>query len=118
MNYEIRFLFALALTLAVEGTVIIISLRILPTFRTRRVSWSRSIIAGIVPSVATLPYLWFIFPLVISDYYVRIVTGEIAIIGAETVVLRYLTNLSWRKVALLSLLANIASIAAGLLVFK
>jgi hypothetical protein len=118
MQYEIRFLWALVLTVVVEGAVIIAVLRFSPLLGKRKISWIRCIVAGSAPSFATLPYLWFILPLFLQVYPVRTIVGEITIVIVEAVLLRYLVNLKRQHAALLSFIANGVSVVAGLLVFK
>ena len=117
MQYEIKFLWALALTIVVEGVVIVGALRFSPLQPKRKISWQRCVVAGIVPSFSTLPYLWFVLPFFLKTYFLRTLSGEIGIIIIEALVLRYLTNIKWRRVTLLSFIANGASIIAGLIVF-
>lgn len=116
--YEAEFLSALAVTVLVEASVVVLSLRIKFFYNRRKsVSWSQSIAAGILPSVATLPYLWFVLPAFVATYLRRTIIGEIGIMVVELMILRFLTGLPWRKSALLSIAANIASVAVGLLIF-
>ncbi|MBN1578896.1 MAG: hypothetical protein JW913_20210 [Chitinispirillaceae bacterium] len=118
MKYETLFLQALLLTIAVEGAVIAGAARFFPVLRRWKIPAARIIGAGIIPSIATLPYLWFVLPAFIASYSMKIVIGEVAIALIETVMLRLLINLPLRHCALLSLLANGASILAGLAVFR
>ena len=118
MQYEIRFLLALALTVSVEGAVVIAALRLFPLFRKRKVSWTRCFVAGMMPSITTLPYLWFILPMMLSTYLLRLIIGESVIFMVETVLIRFLVNIRWKHAVLLSFIANGASIIAGLLVFR
>jgi hypothetical protein len=74
-------------------------------------------VAGTLPSFATLPYLWFILPAFLSVYSLRLIAGECAVVAAETVFIRFIVPVKWWQAALLSLASNIASIIAGLLVF-
>ncbi len=117
MGYETRFLHALLLTVAVEGAVIVAMLRFFPGVNKWKIPLRRAVGAGVVPSVATLPYLWFVLPAFLTGYYLRTVIGEAGIILVETIILRLLLNLPLRDCAILSLLANIASILAGLAIF-
>ena len=73
---------------------------------------------GVIPSVATLPYFWFILPAFVTAYHLRVLLGETTIFAVEAVLLRLLINLSLRWCILLSFLANGVSILAGLVVFR
>ena len=116
--YEQHFLRALPLTVAVEACVVIALLRLLPALKKYPLSLLNVAAAGTVPSILTLPYLWFIMPLFIQNYTGRVVGGEITVFLAETVLLRVITGIPWRCNALLSFVANGASILAGLIVFR
>lgn len=118
MSYEVRFLQALALTVAVEGCVIIALVRLLPAIRRYAPSLLKTIAAGTVPSMATLPYLWFVVPAFIKTYTAQSIAGEIGVFAVEIVIIRLLVNLPLRWCTLLSLAANGASILAGLVAFR
>lgn len=117
-SYETEFISALALTVTVEAAVVLLLLSLKPFFHEgKRVSWPRRIVAGIAPSFATLPYLWFVLPAFIATYQVRIISGETGIVLSEMVMIHFLTGLKWWKALTVSALANGFSIIAGLLVF-
>jgi hypothetical protein len=118
MDYEIKFMEALALTVAVEAIVICMMIRLLPPLRRRSIPLLPMVAAGVIPSVATLPYLWFIAPAFIHPYGLQVGAGEVAIWAVETVMIRLLVNIPVRWCALLSFTANAASVLAGLAVFR
>jgi hypothetical protein len=118
MIFETQFLLALAITVAAETAVIAAMLRLVPAMRKFNVPIPRIIGAGVVPSVATLPYFWLVLPAFVTSYHLRVLLGETTIFAVETVLLRLLINLPLRYCALLSFLANGASILAGLAVFR
>ncbi len=118
MLYETQFLLALLLTTTVETATIIVAVYTLPFLRKRQKTLPQIIGAGIIPSVATLPYFWFVLPAYIKGYLPRILIGESGIFLTETVLILFLTRFQLRQCALLSFLANTASILAGLLVFR
>jgi hypothetical protein len=116
--YEIQFLKALTVTIAVEAVVIVILLHT-AFFRKTDISvpWPSRLAAATIPSFATLPYLWFVLPAFIGTYLLRTILGEIGIVITELVMIRFLTGLPWWKSALLSFFANVLSIIIGLMVF-
>ena len=118
MQYETQFLYALLLTVGVEGLVVVPALRIIPGLRSVRFSLLRVIGAGVLPSAATLPYFWFVLPAFIQNYLPRVVIGEISIFLIEAILLRLIITIPLKYCMLLSLLANGASIGAGLVVFR
>ncbi|MBN1758116.1 MAG: hypothetical protein JW863_07360 [Chitinispirillaceae bacterium] len=117
MQYETRFLIALLLTTAVETAVIVTAALSIPFIRTEKPPLPYLIGAGIVPSALTLPYFWLVLPAYMKGYLPRIITGECGIFLIETVLILLLTRLPLRYCALLSFLANGASILAGRIIF-
>lgn len=117
-SYEMKFLSALAVTVTVEAATVLLLLSLKPFFREgKRISWKCGMVAGTVPSFATLPYLWFVLPAFIGTYHVRIVSGEIGIVISEMVMIHFLTGLKWWKSLTVSAVANALSIIAGLIIF-
>ena len=118
MQYETHFLVALLLTVTIETAVIVTVVFSIPRLRALKPSLPRLIGAGIVPSTTTLPYFWLVLPVYIKDYLPRVIISECGIFCIETVLLLLLTKFPLRYCALLSLLANGASILAGLVVLR
>lgn len=116
-DYEILFVKALCVTVAVEAAVIIICIRLIPVLSCR-ITVIKSFAISIIPSVLTLPYLWFLLPVFITDYNHRMIIGEIFIFLFEIILIKIIADFPWRFALMLSFLANSASIAAGLVVFK
>lgn len=102
---------ALALTLAVESLVILAA----------RVPWPRVLAAALLPSLLTHPLAWrAALALPADGYLCGVLLIETAVVLVEAVVLRVVLQStrwsSWRAAFALSLLANAASYATGLLV--
>ena len=109
--YEYHFLKALCLTITVETTVIVLLCRYM--FKSR-FSWTTLLFAGIFPSFATLPYVWFIFPLFFPhNYNAGILFSEITVTLIETLLLYMILKPSWREVFILSVAANATSFGIG-----
>jgi hypothetical protein len=118
MNYEITFLQALSLTVAVECAVVVALTRLLPGVRRYAPSLTKTIAAGTIPSMATLPYLWFVVPALIHPYVVQLMAGGGAGFAGGWVVVRLILNLPPRWGARVAFSANAASILAGMIVFR
>jgi hypothetical protein len=113
MLFETKFLFSLILTLLVEVPVAFLVAKYI--FRVKRIS--EVVNAGIIASVLTLPYLWFILPsYILSNNYVFY--GELMVFAVESVIYVALTNLNWKQSLAVSLIANLASFSFGLLFLK
>lgn len=113
MGYlEIQFVKSLLLTVAVESAVIAMMVRY---YIDRSFSWERILFAGIFPSFATLPYAWFVFPLLFPHSYLAYVWfSEVTVALFEIVILYMVLKLSWKEALVLSLCANAASFGSGL----
>lgn len=109
-SYENAFWVSLFLTVAIETSVLFLAFRFL--FR-RPVPFIRKLFAGVVPSLATLPYLWFLLPVYVRDRSLYVWSGEIGVVLVETVLLMGLLPVKWREALLLSAAANAASYGLG-----
>jgi hypothetical protein len=118
MDYEIRFLIALAITVVTETTVIFVVIRALWKIAASNLSTARCLFSGIFASFATLPYLWFVLPALVKQYQVQVVTGETGVFVIEAIFYYYVLNLSIRRSAILSFAANAVSMIVGMLVFR
>ena len=113
MSYEQNFLCALLFTLVVEVSVVIVLLKYLYRLA---MPISRIIFAGIVASMLTLPYLWFVLPTFIHNWPMFVIFGETAVVLTEAVIYKEFLNLKLTHAFIVSLLSNGASVVLGLLV--
>jgi hypothetical protein len=110
ISFEADLLRALAVTVLIETAVLLAGWRWFAAAAPIR--WRRLVLAGIVPSAATIPYLWLILPHYVNGpAYVPL--GETLVVLAEAPILAAL--LDWRpgRALLASLLCNGASFLAG-----
>ena len=108
--YERLFLQALAWTLLLEAPIVATALKFGP-WKTD-VSWPRALSAAAVPTLLTLPYLWFLGPWLLPVRSERMLL-EPLIAVAEAGLLCLLAPLSWRRALAIALLANLVSFLAG-----
>jgi hypothetical protein len=113
MTYESQFLIALITTLVVEVPLVFLLVRYF--FRERKISRLRVVGIGILSTSVTIPYLWFIFA-VFLDYWTMAIVGELFVFVVEALIYRKLLPISFLKAVVLSLIANVASIAVGILI--
>jgi hypothetical protein len=108
-----RFPLALALTLAVEVPVLLLLARL--GLKGGSADPRRTALVGVLASSLTLPLLWFALHAVASlgDY---VLAGEFVVFVIEAVLYRALLGVSVRRAALLSLVTNVLSFYAGLVV--
>jgi len=111
MSYEKLFLSSLLLTLVVEVPIVFLILRVkYKNFHSENV-----ILAGILASVLTLPYFWFIAPAFIHDRTIYIIVGESMIVLIEAFIYYKLLKIKFTQALLVSFIANLASVLVGLL---
>jgi len=112
-GYEIKFIMSLFITITTETLTILVLYRIFKTSLNPPIKIDIVVIGGIIPSFATLPYLWFILPLFIRDYILFIVVGEFSVVIIESIILFYLLKIKLLHSALTSLICNLFSFLLG-----
>lgn len=112
MEYEIGFLKALLLTIIVETAVLFLLFKLY--FKTLKISNWILLLTGILATLATLPYLWFIFPLFIHVKLWYIVVSELSAIVIESVIILGLLKINYPKALLVSFVCNATSYLIGL----
>lgn len=112
MSYEQIFLWALLMTLLIEVPVVFLVNKYI--YKNKNNIYV--LFTGIVSSVLTLPYFWFILPAFISNRIVYIIVGEISIVLIEAFIYYCILKLKFSQAIIISLIANIASILGGLLI--
>lgn len=115
MEYEFNFLKALLLTIAVE--TIVLYLLFYTVFKKEKPANWLLLLTGVVATLATLPYLWFIIPLFIqSKLWYPVVCESLAVI-VESVIILGLLRVKYFKALVISLICNMASYLIGWLVW-
>lgn len=112
LQYEQKFIFALLLTWIIEISVAAILIKSL--FKHREIKFYNIIFAGLIASALTLPYLWFILPIYISNNVLYVLLGELLVILVETIIYYQFLKLKLPQSFLVSLIANIASVFIGI----
>lgn len=115
MEYEMQFLEALALTIAIETLVLFVLFKTI--YKDLSINNYSLLLTGILTSLATLPYLWFIFPLLIHNTVLYHITGETFVVLAESVIILGLLPINYKKALIVSIACNAASYLFGLIIF-
>lgn len=114
MEYELDFLKALFLTIIIE-TAVLFLLFYSQLKKEKPANWLL-LLTGIVTTMATLPYLWFIIPLFIqSKLWYTLVCESLAVL-VESVIILGLLKVKYPKALLISFVCNMASYLVGLLI--
>jgi hypothetical protein len=111
--YETRFLMALVMTIFIEVIVLLLFIRVFYKLEDR--GYPEIIITGILASMITLPYIWFVLPVYIK-YHVS--GGELSAIIAEAGIYYWFLKLKFSRALLVSAAANIISFISGLILFS
>ena len=116
MIYEVQFLIALFLTVLIETITLFIVIRYLFKINNKKIGNIILIFLGIFCSTCTLPYLWFVLPAFIQNFYVLALIGEPAVFIIEAIIYYFVLNLGIKKSLIVSLLCNLMSFLIGLLI--
>jgi len=114
MDYELLFLKSLVLTISIETVVLIIFFRWI--IKQKDVEISRLLITGIIASFATLPYLWFIFPVYIDQKIWYVIFAESFAVLVETIIIGVILRTNFTQSFLCSLTCNMISFLLGLII--
>ena len=113
--YELDFLYSLLYTMAVEGVVLYLLLTYLLK---KELNLKDILFLSIFPSMATLPYLWFLLPYLVHDFTLYRWISEIFAVVVESFILSYILKVKLQKGFILSLVANLISYFTGTWLLK
>lgn len=114
MEYELNFLKALILTVTVETAVLFVLFHTI--IKTDKPANGLLLLTGVAPTLATLPYLWFIFPLFIQTKPLYNIICEGSAVLVESIIILGLLKVKYPKALLISFICNMASYLIGLLI--
>jgi hypothetical protein len=114
MSYGFYFFLSLLLTLAVEIPVLFLAVKYLLKIK---IQTKEVLYWGVFVNLFSLPYLWFVFPLFISSHN-YILIGEVLVVAIETIILLRVLKINLKNAFILSLIANVASYLAGLIILR
>ena len=114
--YVYRFLASLTLTISIETVVLFVMMRRVFKKHPRDVSAGTLVATGFLASGATIPYVWFVFPYLLTGHLsLAIAIGELFALLAETGIYHLVLKLDARRAFLVSLIANASSFGIGYL---
>lgn len=114
MNYELLFLKSLLLTVLIETAVLCLFFRLV--LKMKNISLPQLVFTGIVASMATLPYLWFVLPNYIDQRIWYVIIGESFAVLMETFIIGGMLRVNLSKSFLSSLACNMVSFLTALLI--
>ena len=114
-KYVFQFLTAAALSIIIETAVLILLYKYFKIGESRR----KLIIAGILATGGTIPYVWYIFPVLsYTSYILYIIAAEIFAFVVEAFFYRIFLKLDYKKAFIFSFFCNLASFGAGWLILN
>lgn len=123
MPYELLFLKGLLLTVAAEitaATVVRIlggNSKLLDTKAFQKIPWPLFILGIAFASLLTLPYVWFVFPIIQPRWLFGLIAELFAWI-MEAIFYRLTFQIVLKKAFVFSFLLNLFSFLLGLLIFQ
>ncbi len=117
ISYELRFLIALAQTLVIETGLLLFMSKVWPfKDRFRAVRAPVILITGIIASLLTLPYVWFVFRFYFRERLAYLAVSEGFALLAEAFIYWFVLRVDFGRGLLLSLVCNAASFFSSYLV--
>ena len=110
-----RFLVSLFFCIIVETAVLVLYVRIVSG--SVRGRWQEIVFAGILATLASFPYLWFLIPRYFQGYSFWL-AGEGMVVVLEAAVIRFALRTSWQQALNASLFCNASSLALGKLLLE
>jgi len=111
--YEQQFLKILALTIAIETTVLFVLFKVF--FTKIEIKNYLLFLTGIIATFATLPYLWFIIPVFIKSKIWYHLFGEIFVTIIESFIIMAFLRIKYSMALFVSIVCNVSSYIIGLL---
>lgn len=110
--YELYYLYSLLQTVVIETIVLFFAIRKIYKWHVEN---SDIIFLGIFCTFATLPYVWFILPMikVYSSYMLYVLISELFVLLVEMIILYKVMKVSYRDALVLATLMNLSSYLLG-----
>ncbi len=112
------FLAYLILTILMETPVLVVVIRHFFKLAISETPTSKIVFTGVLASLTTYPYLWYVFPALAADYNTAMVTGEIFVILVESLIIQGVLRLPHLQSLAVSCACNLTSIFLGTLMNK
>lgn len=118
MIYEYKFLISLLFTIVIEIITLFIIIKLFLKKDKKEITNTLLLFTGFLCSFATLPYLWFIIPLLVKTRLPYVLIGEIFVILMESLIIFFMLKLDYKKSIVISFICNIVSLLLGLLILN
>lgn len=111
-NEIVNFLKALFITILVELIVLFILFR--TKYKALNIKTYLLLAVGILASLSTLPYVWFVLPIFIKTNLIYIITSELSVIIIESLLIFGILRIDYKKALIVSIICNVTSFLIGL----
>ncbi len=116
MLYEYKFLISLLFTIFIEIITLLVIIKYF--LKKEKIKNTLLLFTGFLCSFATLPYLWFIIPLIVQTRLPYILIGEAFVILIESFIIFFMLKLNYKKSIIISFICNLISFLLGLLLLN
>jgi hypothetical protein len=113
MEYELAFLKALLITISVETLVLFILFK--TAYKSASINKWMLLFTGILASMTTLPYAWFILPIFIKTKLYYVIISELSVTALESLIIWGTLRTNYTRAFTISIICNAASFLVGLL---
>lgn len=113
-SYRLMFVVALLVATIGETAVLLIVSR-LAKFEKKPLL--KLLFAGSIPSIASLPWLWYVMPNFLAMTTFNVTLAEIFIMLCEALLIHLITGYKYGQSVILSFAMNIVSYLIGMLIF-
>ena len=108
--YTHKFIFYLFFTVLTETVIIFFIIRYLFRISSKELKTAKLIFSGIFASFSTIPYVWYIFPILIYwSYGWSLILSELSAFFIEAVFYSIFLKLNYKKSLFVSLISNSSS---------
>jgi len=118
MIYEYQFLQSLLFTVIIETSVLFIFTRSYLKIQREKKSNTQLLFAGFICSFATLPYLWFLLPVVLTGRIAYLFIGELFVVFVESFLIYFLLKLTYKQAIMASIACNMSSFFLGMIIAR
>ncbi len=113
--YEIDFLNSLLLSLVSESLTLYLLLQTKYFKEFNKVKTQNILLVGILATVTTLPYLWFVVPAFVHNIVSYHIIGEFSVVFIESLIYFLFLKMDYKRLLIISFLCNAVSYLTGLL---
>ncbi|MDD5464045.1 MAG: hypothetical protein PHP62_02770 [Candidatus Moranbacteria bacterium] len=118
LNYTHSFLLAAITTIFIETVILFLIIRFLWKKEKFDFNNARLLFSGFLASFATIPYVWYVFPVLIyRSQNVALMTSEFLAFFVEGLVYYFILNISFKKGFFISFSCNLVSFLLGKIIF-